>query len=242
MFKNVFKLLAVGLVVLGCLSARAQLMRPFVSSGLTISQIDGDEVYGFKQTGYSGGIGILLPFNADHPDQGMALSTEILFSQRGAKNTNLYDPFKYNCKLNYIDIPVMIRYLDKRAGATLGVGLQYSRLIKTNEKWTLLDTMILGMDRPLDANNHNYRKNDLSIVADFGFNIWRGFKFDFKWQYSLIPIRKDFTFYNSYLPEDDAYRTWQRDFKTHCVTLRILYVINEPHDRKVVTKRRRTAY
>lgn len=241
MYKNIKKITLIVFVIGFFVNANAQLMRPFVSGGFTLSQIDGDEVYGFKQTGLTTGIGLLLPFNTDKPNDGFVLSAEILFSQRGAKNTNKY-PFKYNCKLGYIDIPFIINYMDSRANAGIGVGVQYSRLIKTNERWTLLDTMIGGMDRPVDISNHSFKKNDFSIVADFRFRIWQGFKFDVRWQYSLVPIREDFEFFNSYGEGDLSRRTWLRDFKSNCVTFKIIYVINEPKENKYIGKKRKTAY
>lgn len=224
--------------------SHCQVLRGFASLGMIVSQLDGDEVYGFKHVGLTGGLGVMLPFNIDKPDEGFMLSTEILFSQRGAKNTNNWDPFGYTCNLNYIDIPLMIHYMDKRAGAGLGVGLQYGRLIKSKETWILPDPYILDMDRPLNIDDAVFKKNDISFVADFRFNIWRGFKADVRWQYSLTPIREDFEFYNSYDREDlDYFRSWKRDFKSNYVTIKLIYVINEPVEQTYTKKfKRRGAY
>ncbi len=233
-------IIATVLLVLGCCkTATAQLFKANVSAGFAISQIDGDELYGFKHLGFSGGVGVMMPIIPDKTDEGFQLSTEILLSQRGATNNHLTDPFEYHCNLTYIDVPLMIHYVDKRGGVTLGAGIQYGRLISTKESWTLYDTMINGMDRPLNINDHNFKKNDLSVVADFRFTIWRNFKFDVRWQYSLLPIRKDVGFFNSYNPDDDYYKSWYRDYKTHSLTFKIIYVFNEDNYTYRRTKYRR---
>ena len=221
---------------------QAQLFKAFVSGGFTVAQIDGDEVYGFKHLGVNTGIGVIMPLNPNTPNEGFQLSTEILFVQKGAKNTNIFDPFIYKATLNYIEIPFMLHYFDKRAGAALGAGIQYGRLIKSSEIWELSDTLIPRMDRPLVTDNHYFIKNDLCFVADFRFNIYRNFKFDVRWQYSLLPIRKDFTFCNSYNELDEYYKTWNRDFKNNYVSFKLIYVINEKYDTYKTKTRRKTAY
>ncbi|MBR1627464.1 MAG: PorT family protein [Bacteroidales bacterium] len=240
--RNIVRILFVFATLMSC-NVQAQLFKANVSAGFTIAQIDGDELYGFKHVGFTGGVGVMMPVVADKTDEGFQLSTEILLTQRGAKNSYVLDPFAYKCNLTYIDIPFMIHYVDKRAGATLGVGLQYGRLISTKEIWTLADTMINGMDRPVDITNHDFKKNDLSFVADFRFTVWRNFKFDVRWQYSLLPIRKDVEFFNSYNPDDDLYRSWKRDYKSQYVSFKLIYVINEEHnDYRTKPNRRKGAY
>lgn len=239
---QVFVLLLFVMLFMYSNNANAQLFKAFVSSGVSISQIDGDEEYGFKRVGFSGGLGVMAPLNPKQPEKGFQLSMELLFSQRGAYESNIADPFAYDCKLNYVDIPFFIHYIDPIGGVTVGLGLQYGRLVKSSEKWTMTDTMIRGMDRPLDTVNTKFLKNDLSIVADVRFTLWRNFKLDLRYQYSLLPIRKDFTFFNSMASNDDWYRTWNRDFKSNYITVKLIYVINEHHDTYKTKPKRKTAF
>ncbi len=221
---------------------RAQFFKGFVSLGFNVAQIDGDEVYGFKKVAPNLGIGAMLPLNANKQNEGLQVSMEINYSQRGAKESTAGDPFIYKASLDYIDIPLMLHYMDKKGGVTLGVGLQYSRLIHSSESWTLPDTLIFGMDRPT-ITKASFLKNDLAIVGDLRFTIWQKFKLDVRYQYSLLPIRKDFEFNNSYLPEDfNNYRTWLRDYKNNWVSVKVIYMINEEQEQRPVTKpnRRRT--
>ena len=223
----VLPFLLIFITFLPSFNAHGQIFKASVSSGFVISQIDGDELYGFKHVGYTGGMGVMVPFSADKPNEGFQVSTEILLTQRGAKNKWILDPFGYKCNLNYIDIPFMIHYVDKRAGAAFGVGVQYGRLISSKEEWILSDTVIRGAERPLVTTDHSFIMNDFSVVADFRFNIWKNLKFDVRYQYSLAPIRKDFWFYNSNDPEDLDYLTWKRDYKSNYISFKLIYVINE---------------
>ncbi|MGP1514914.1 MAG: outer membrane beta-barrel protein [Bacteroidales bacterium] len=223
--------------------SKSQLFKANLSAGVCISQIDGDELYGFKHVNFTGGVGVMMPLIAEKTDEGFQLSTELLLTQRGAKNSYILDPFKYQCDLTYIDIPLLIHYADKRAGATFGIGLQYGRLISTKEIWTLSDTMINGMDRPMDVNNHKFNKNDLSFVADFRFTIWRNLKLDIRWQYSLLPIKENVEFFNSYNSGDVLYRSWKRDYKSQYLSVKFVYVINEEYnDYRTKPNRRKGAY
>lgn len=215
---------------------KAQFFKGFVSLGFNVSQIDGDEVYGFKKVAPLVGIGAMLPFNSNKPNEGFQVSMEINYSQRGAKESTAGDPFIYKASLDYVDIPVMVHFIDKRGGVTLGLGLQYSRLIHSSESWTLPDTLIQGMDRPT-LTKASFLKNDLAIVGDFRFTIWQKFKLDVRYQYSLLPIRKDFEFNNSFPAIDQTnYRTWLRSFKNNWLSFKIIYMINEEQDHKQATR------
>lgn len=235
-------ILLLALAIMSNNTLNAQIFKGMVSVGVNIAQMNGDEVSGFKHMGFTGGLGIMMPFNEDKPNEGFAASMELLFTQRGAKNTNIQDPFKYDCTLSYIDIPVMFHYMDTRAKATVGLGVQYSRLVKTKESWQLPDPKIIGMDRPVNIDDHDFLKNDFAAVVDFRFTIWKHFKFDARWQHSLIPIREDFVYDNSYGEDYQSYRTWKRDFKSHYLTFKVIYVLNEQLDQPQKKTRRRGAY
>lgn len=219
-------------------NAMAQFFKGFVSAGGNVAQIDGDEVYGFKKVGFTAGIGAMIPFNADKPNEGLAASLEINYATRGAKEVKYADPFKYEAKLDYIDIPLMLHWIDKTGGITLGAGFQYGRLVRSSENWVLPDTAILGMERPL-ITNAKFLKNDWAVVADLRFTLWQRFKLDVRYQYSLVPIRKDFEFSNSYNVESyNEYKTWKRNFYNTCISVKLIYVINEEIEQKVAPKRK----
>ena len=89
----------------------AQRIHAFVSSGMTLSQIEGDELKGFKHVGYTGGVGALTALTDNYR---WGLSAEAVITQRGVYN-NSYDPQNYyniDLTLNYVDIPVLIHFQD----------------------------------------------------------------------------------------------------------------------------------
>ena len=221
--------------------SQAQMFKGYAVAGLNAAQIDGDEVFGYNKIAPQVGIGIMVPFNMRKPYQGWQASMEILFSQRGAKET--LDPFAYKATLSYIDIPVMLHYIDTKGGWTFGLGLQYGRLIKISEDWGLPDSVISGFERPFDfPPAPNFLKNDLDIVAEIRFTVWEKFKFSFRYQYLLMPIRKDVWFYNGMAAGTPSYESWSRDFKNNYLSFRIIYVFNERNSRELDRNINRTSY
>ncbi|NQV01026.1 MAG: outer membrane beta-barrel protein, partial [Bacteroidia bacterium] len=93
-----------------------------VSAGINLSQVDGDEVYGFKKVGFNGGPSIIVPFGKDGK---WTVSLELLFSMNGAYQkggTDTVAPdtnqpasyYGYKLNLNYIQIPLMFHFTDKK--------------------------------------------------------------------------------------------------------------------------------
>ena len=105
-----------------CFSASAQMLKAYVVAGVNTAQIDGDEVFGYSKISPQAGVGIIAPFNMRKPNEGWQASLELLYSQRGAKES--LDPFRYNTSLHYVDIPLMIHFVDVRGGLTFGLGGQ----------------------------------------------------------------------------------------------------------------------
>ena len=146
---NYRKFILIIILALFCSTyASAQMLKAYVVAGLNAAQIDGDEVYGYSKISPQAGVGIIAPFNMKKPNEGFHASLELLYSQRGAKES--MDPFKYNTSLHYVDIPVMVHYVDTRGGWTFGLGAQYGRLFQINEDWGLPPQIIQSFERPVD--------------------------------------------------------------------------------------------
>ena len=174
------------LLMLMPLTSRAQRIHAFLSSGMAASQIEGDELKGFNHFGYTGGVGALTALSANGR---WGMSVEAAFSQRGAYN-NSGDPYSIKLNLNYVDIPLLVHYQDPYGGMLLGLGVEYSRLVqqphntmKYNDKYFIPDT-----------SDMTFLPNDLSVVADARFTIWRGLQFNLRWQHSLLPVKELWTF------------------------------------------------
>lgn len=237
---NYRKLILVIICSLFCFSASAQMLKAYGVIGLNAAQIDGDEVFGYSKFAPQVGVGIITPFNMKKPNEGWQASLELLYSQRGAKET--LDPFQYNTSLHYVDIPLMVHFIDKRGGWTFGIGGQYGRLFKIREDWGLPDTIIQSMERPVDGKIPDFNRNDFSIVADIRFTVWKKIKFSFRYQYSILPIRDDVWFYNGYPAGTQEFQSWSRDFRNNYMSFRIIYMINERSSRELDRNINKTSY
>ena len=58
-----------------------------ISAGINLSQVDGDEVYGFKKVGFNGGPSVIIPFGKDKK---WSVTIELLFSQLGSRQKSVY--------------------------------------------------------------------------------------------------------------------------------------------------------
>ena len=200
----------------------AQRIHAFVSSGVVLSQVEGDELKGFKHIGYTGGVGALTPLG-DHYRWG--LSVEALFSQRGVYN-NSHDPQNlYNIRLhlNYVDIPVLLHYQDPYGGMLFGLGLSYGRLVSRpeTEHWNINSDYFIP-----DTNDMSFINRALMAVADMRFTIWRGLQFNIRWQYSILPVKREWTFnFYSGTNADGSprYKSKTNDCYNHSISMRLIY-------------------
>ena len=121
---------------------QAQLFKGEVFAGGSLSQVDGDECYGFERINAQVGAGVLWSVvEGDWLDLGL----EILYNPKGALRS---DTLKYNSgsfyglydlKLNYVEVPLMLYFTDKHR-YTLGIGLAYGRLVGITEKINNIET------------------------------------------------------------------------------------------------------
>lgn len=110
----------------------AQIIKGELFLGGNLTQVDGDECYGFKKLGIHAGAGALIPIT-NYLDIGL----EVLFNQKGAYKRNAIVsnssfPYAYNLKLNYAEIPIMI-YLTDKDVVSVGLGVSYGRLVGLTE-------------------------------------------------------------------------------------------------------------
>ena len=193
-------------------SAQAQRIHAYVTSGVTLAQIEGDELKGFRKVGYSGGVGALTALD-DHYRWG--LSVEVLFDQRGAYN-RMVDPYRANISLNYIDIPLLLHYQDPYGGMLLGAGLCYGRLVDQPH--------FQGNYNPNyfvpDTGDYAFLLSDLAAVADARFTVWRGLQLNIRWQYSLMPVKRDWTFYEY---RQGRWYDWKNHCYNHSIAIRLIW-------------------
>ena len=194
------------------IAAEGQRIHGFVSAGGTLSQVEGDELKGFRKWGFTGGVGAIASLDR-HED--WRLSIEALFTQRGAYN-NSGDPYALDLTLNYVDIPLMLHFRDPWGGMLLGLGLNYSRLVQQPTGRILYPPSFFP-----DTNDMQFLKNDFGVVADIRFYIWRGLMLNIRWQYSLIAVKRDWNFWerdgDMVLVDENGIPIWDEEGKPQIV-------------------------
>jgi len=68
-----------------------------------------------------------------------------------------------------------------------------------------------------------FKKNDYSVLIDLQVRIWKSLKFNFRYEYSMVPIRER-VYIDPYGIKDPNTRKQYNNM----LTFRMVYVINEP--------------
>lgn len=113
--------------------AQAQIVKGEVFVGANITQVDGDECYGFRKFGVHAGAGALIPVT-----KWFDIGLEVLYSQKGARKRDTLSSSStfartYKLNLDYVEVPLMFYFTDKNR-YSLGVGVSYGRLVRLNEE------------------------------------------------------------------------------------------------------------
>ncbi len=183
-----------------------------IIAGLNLSQVDGDEVYGFSKGGLNAGFGATLPLG-----KGFSFGIETLFNQKGAyrKFSPEYDstgkPY-YHLKLDYLEVPVMFSFEDRHIW-TIGLGFSWGRRVSYRE---------IEHGLVMDSSSQ-YSKNDFDVLLDLQLRVWKHLKVDVRYAYSMAKIRT-----RNYGPTL-AGEEWTRDQYHNLISLRLLYVLNEKY-------------
>jgi hypothetical protein len=190
--------------------------------------VDGDEVYGFKKVGFNGGPSVIIPFGKDKK---WSITLELLYSQLGSRQKSDYAPTDtiikkdsmrfydgYRLSLNYVQIPVIVHFTDKRFIAG-GVGFQYGQLVGVTEYEDYND--IRGFVRTNTTLHGPYSLSDFEVLADIRIRVYRGFWFNARYSYTVFPIRQR-VFENPFY-----HNTWLRKQYNNVLTFRLTYIFND---------------
>ncbi|MBR6903607.1 MAG: PorT family protein [Bacteroidales bacterium] len=238
MKKNIiYALAAFILCVFAVQDVKAQRFIGSVAAGVNFAQIEGDGVHGFTKVGFNGGAGLTVPLN---PKQTWQLHVELLYAQKGSYkkcqpgyfDTNYYAPSMYTdvdrsvpwdstikCKmaLDYVQIPLLVRYEEMYSGCTFALGFSWSRLVRAKEIYN-------GFTRTTTARSKTFKTSDWSFLADINIRLYKNLSLNFRYEYSLAPIRTmDFT----YVRTDGSTYTETYKLHNHVITTRLVYYINE---------------
>lgn len=144
-------------------------------AGLTPSQVHGDAYSGFNKLGVMGGVGVESQFS-----ENWAANLSFLFIQKGSrKNQNLEknDLTYYYLNLNYVEVPVLFTYNQKRFLFDVGVSAAY----------------LINYYEASDAGNftgmYPFNKFDYSVKIGLGLNISPKWFVNFRSSNSFITTR-----------------------------------------------------
>jgi len=187
-------------------------------AGMNLSQVDGDEVYGFNKIGLNAGFGGILPLGHK-----FSLSVEILYNEKGSyrkippESDSIKNLPYYSLKLNYLTAPIMIHFQDRDTW-TFGLGFSWGRLVGFKE---LEHNKVQEWSRP----SITYKsKNDFSVIADIRFRVWKHLKLNVQYSYSLAKIRTKY-----FDPDPGRVDPWSRNQYNNVITVRLLYYLNEKY-------------
>lgn len=221
-------------LILMAASAYPQKFIGSVIAGGNLTQVDGDEVAGYYKMGFNGGMSVTLPLDDKYHWYG---TIELLYTQKGSyqtalrANASLHDtnrlylqnedfsvPFnrkiKYKLNLDYVEVPVVFHYEDHHTGCAFGLGFSWSRMVRAHE-------IENGWTTTTDVRSKTYKTNDWSVIADAQIRLYKGLKLNFRFQYSLLPLRVR-EYYDSYKQEK-----WTRKEYNNVITVRLIYSFNE---------------
>ncbi len=122
-----------------------------ISVGMNLTQVDGDEYYGFHKVGLNVGPMVIVPFGKNKK---WSVSMELLYSQKGSHHGGNTDTTTYNFKLDYLEIPVLLHFTDKKI-ISGGIGFSYGQLVNQKEDTSYYVQPITGLS-----------KSDISLIAD----------------------------------------------------------------------------
>lgn len=189
--------------------------------GLNLTQVEGDEVHGFRKAGLNIGAGVLIPFKKNWD-----VSMEITYNQKGARQKAQYNDTdsmgniitgEYKLRLNYVEIPLLVYYTDKEF-ITIGAGFAWGRLVGIQE-WEHGNRV-----ESTTINSDTYDRNDFSYIIDARIKIKGPLKFGVRYQNSMVKIRtREFT--------DLSGNSWTRDQFNKILTFRLIYIFNEDQSR-----------
>jgi hypothetical protein len=216
MLKRVTFLFLLLALVLCCSPAvKAQRILGAVSLGMNLTQVDGDEYFGYNKVGLNLGPMVIVPFG---PKKNWSASMELLYSQKGSYHRGHTDTTTYWLRLDYAEIPVLFHYTDKKV-ISGGIGFSYGRLV--NFKETINDH---ALDSTYFAQPTTSMSNDdFSVIADLQIRIWSKLWADVRYQYSMKSNRSVHITDLSTTPRNE----YDRDQYNNVITIRLTWVFNQ---------------
>lgn len=161
-------------IVTFTIKGEAQRFKGGVVVGANLNQIDGDDLIGFHQIGFQGGLKVYTIFT-----ERWEMGLSILYSQQGSKAaatdySSSYDKLKFN----FVEVPVLLHFNEWKF--KLGTGFSYARLIN----YKTID--ITGTD--ISA-FQDYNSNIFSFIVETSLMTSEHLSFNLRWSKSLSNLQ-----------------------------------------------------
>lgn len=151
--------------------------------GGNITQVDGDTYSGYHKIGIQAGGSVNVNFT-----HWFGIGMEMLYAQKGSRGANVKESLalgtyfdKYYLNLNYIEIPLLLRY--RMAFADIEGGISYARLVSSKE-WVDADVPVV-----IKPELNSFRPDDYNYVAGICVHLGNHWQAGARYQYSVQPIR-----------------------------------------------------
>ena len=148
----------------------AQRFKAAAVVGANFNQVDGDDLIGFHQLGFQGGLKVYTVFT-----ERWEMGLSILYTQQGSKASS--DDFSLNydkLRFNMVEVPVLLHFNEWKF--KLGTGFSYARLIN----YKVID--VTGTD--ISA-LQDYNSNIFSFIVETSVMANEHLSFNLRWSKSL---------------------------------------------------------
>jgi hypothetical protein len=181
-----------------------------LTGGCSPSQVHGDAYSGFNKIGVMGGIGVESVFS-----EKMAMNLSFLFIQKGAQknqNPDKGDYSAYYLNLNYLEVPLIITYSQKKFLFDAGISAGY----------------LINYYEASEAGNFTglfpFQKFEYSVKIGLGYHINKKWFVNFRSSNSFITTRpnriKQAVYYNNIIA-----RTFNKGYYNNIIEFTISYRI-----------------
>lgn len=194
-----------------CLSQQKKdVFNLLLTAGVSPSQVHGDAYNGFSKVGAMGGLGVESVFS-----EKVSMNLSFIFIQKGAKknpNPAKNDLTAYYLNLNYLEVPILLTYTQKRFLFDVGVSAAY--LINYYEADQ--NMVFTGL--------YPFQKFDYSVKVGLGVNLNSKWFVNFRSSNSFITNRpnriKQSVYYNNIIA-----RTFNKGYYNNILEFTIGYRI-----------------
>jgi hypothetical protein len=170
------KKLIILLLIIPYISLQAQRFQGGLIVGMNASQVDGDTYAGYNKIGFTVGA-----YTYTSLSRMTDIQLEIKYTGKGArKKTTEYDPSKFVNQLNYIEIPIILRF---KTGSRIDFegGLAYGYLFNNTMKDDYNTEKIEGL----------FNTSDFSGLVGILYKMNEKISLSMRASYSLLTIRDD---------------------------------------------------